>query len=841
MLRRHSSVPSKKSRPPPYVPASKPKFTRDVTADPTEFSTHRCGCCGATLQCPLNEVKIRCVGCGTTTVFQPGPKDSEGEPMNVNHIRDLARQGMTVYTKETLHQAFEPLSEYLYLGFSRFNSLNRSFRKNPRSRNAHYSSSNLDYDTITKVYLMLTRLPTKLPLYRALSGASDLLKRLVPRDYDDPRNFLWILIILENPFLNRALVLDPNPDLRQMANAPEIKVLCHDLLKRGLGVLANNVTSKSLNYLASWFSKMPPGTFTARIDLINHFITFHLKTYYQLAQKPESRRRSVGHSSQIHDAEYTDYVALKRQFEDDQPHMSDARSTNSASLSRSRQKSATRITIHQYGNNWQIEAASKVMNFFLKANTIRGAETVPISNFYNSLVDFVDILLDFDSWLRKRQTTSRRRQSIDGIPTDIDMVLETLHGSRRTLNETAKFYFCQYPFLISLGSKMRILAYEARRQMERKAEEAFITGLDQNTQIEVYFKIVVRRDHIISDSLAAIKHNPNNLKKTLRVKFTDEPGIDAGGIKKEWFLLLTRNLFSQSTGMFVHVDDSNYLWFSLYPREGSDVFYLLGAVLGLAVYNSTILDLHFPLGFYKILLGQRLNTENFQQLYPTTYANLLKLRELSDDDLKALDLTFETSVTDSEGRVHNRELTPGGSKVVVTKSNLEDYISNYCSLFIHSGIKSQARALNRGFQQVCGGTALSLFSAEEIQLVLCGSSDTHLDVDTLRAVTKYVRFGESREDAEATPVIRWFWHWLTHAPTSKQRKFLIFVTGSDRIPATGIQNMSFKISNAGNDKAHLPIAHTCFNELSLYNYPSYDTLSDKLNMAVYGSAGFGIK
>lgn len=841
MLRRHSSVPLKKSRPPRYVPALKPKFSREVAADVGEFNTHRCGCCGATLQCPVNEVKIRCVGCGTTTVFQPEPKDSLGEPMDVDHIRELARQGMAVYTKETLHQAFEPLLEYLYHGFSRFNSLNRSFRKNARSRNPHYLSSNLDYGMIAKVYLLLTRLPTKLPLYRALLGASDLLKRLVPRDYDDPRNFLWILIILENPFLNQALVLDPNPDLRQMANAPEIKVLCHDLLKRSIGVLANNITSKSLNYLASWFSKMPPAVFTSRIDLINHFITFHLKTYYQLAQKPEGRRRSVGHSNQIHDANYTDYVALKRQFEDDQPHLSDAASTNLASLSRRRQKSATRITIHQYGNNWQIEAALKVMSFFLKANTIRGLETVPILSFYNSLVDFVDILLDFDSWLRKRLATSRRRQSLDGIPTDIDMVLETLHGLRRTLNETARYYFCQYPFLISLGSKLRVLAYEARRQMERKAEEAFITGLDQNTQIEVYFKITVRRDHILSDSLAAIKHNPGNLKKTLRVKFTDEPGIDAGGIKKEWFLLLTRNLFSQSTGMFTHVDDSNCLWFSLFPREGSDVFYLLGAVLGLAVYNLTILDLHFPLGFYKILLGQRLNTENFQQIYPTTYVNLLKLRELLDDDLNTMDLTFETSVVDSDGRVHTIELMTGGSKKVVNKANLEEYISSYCSLFINLGIKTQARALNRGFQQVCGGNALLLFSAEEIQLVLCGSADTNLDVATLKAVTKYIRFGESRDDAEAAQIIRWFWHWLENAPTSKQRKFLIFVTGSDRIPATGIQNMNFKISNAGDNKTHLPIAHTCFNELSLYSYPSYDTLLAKLDMAIYGSAGFGIK
>lgn len=44
-------------------------------------------------------------------------------------------------------------------------------------------------------------------------------------------------------------------------------------------------------------------------------------------------------------------------------------------------------------------------------------------------------------------------------------------------------------------------------------------------------------------SCAQISLNRFNLKKPLRVKWEGEEGIDAGGLRKEWFLLLCRQLF----------------------------------------------------------------------------------------------------------------------------------------------------------------------------------------------------------------------------------------------------------------------------------------------------------
>ena len=39
-----------------------------------------------------------------------------------------------------------------------------------------------------------------------------------------------------------------------------------------------------------------------------------------------------------------------------------------------------------------------------------------------------------------------------------------------------------------------------------------------------------------------------DLKKKVKVKFTGEPGLDMGGLTKEWFLLLVRKIFQPEYG-----------------------------------------------------------------------------------------------------------------------------------------------------------------------------------------------------------------------------------------------------------------------------------------------------
>lgn len=94
-----------------------------------------------------------------------------------------------------------------------------------------------------------------------------------------------------------------------------------------------------------------------------------------------------------------------------------------------------------------------------------------------------------------------------------------------------------------------------------------------------------------------------DLKKKLKVTFVGEPGLDMGGLTKEWFLLLIKKIFHSDYGMFVYHHSSRCYWFSTTQSGNLREYNLIGVLTGLAVYNSIILDLHFPTACYKKLLS----------------------------------------------------------------------------------------------------------------------------------------------------------------------------------------------------------------------------------------------
>jgi len=159
-----------------------------------------------------------------------------------------------------------------------------------------------------------------------------------------------------------------------------------------------------------------------------------------------------------------------------------------------------------------------------------------------------------------------------------------------------------------------------------------------------------------------------------------EDGVDAGGLRKEWFLLLCREVFDPlygtfpvlkllMKGMFTWDEDSNYCWFNANSFETSDQYFLVGVVLGLAIYNSTILDIHLPLACYKKLLSVHCGLEDLRLFKPTVAASLEKLLAYEGDDFEEVFCLDFVSEREGYGQIQTVDLVPGGSKKPVTKAN----------------------------------------------------------------------------------------------------------------------------------------------------------------------------
>lgn len=57
--------------------------------------------------------------------------------------------------------------------------------------------------------------------------------------------------------------------------------------------------------------------------------------------------------------------------------------------------------------------------------------------------------------------------------------------------------------------------------------------------------------------------------------------------------------------MFTHDERTRLFWFNPSSFENEGQYTLIGIVLGLAIYNNCILDVHFPMVVYRKLMGKK--------------------------------------------------------------------------------------------------------------------------------------------------------------------------------------------------------------------------------------------
>jgi len=68
---------------------------------------------------------------------------------------------------------------------------------------------------------------------------------------------------------------------------------------------------------------------------------------------------------------------------------------------------------------------------------------------------------------------------------------------------------------------------------------------------EGHIKIVIRRRALLSDSVDAIMAlGRDEMRKRWRIEFLGEPGIDAGGVTREWFQLVSEQIFDPDFGLW---------------------------------------------------------------------------------------------------------------------------------------------------------------------------------------------------------------------------------------------------------------------------------------------------
>ncbi|KAF3708453.1 putative E3 ubiquitin-protein ligase HERC4 [Channa argus] len=346
--------------------------------------------------------------------------------------------------------------------------------------------------------------------------------------------------------------------------------------------------------------------------------------------------------------------------------------------------------------------------------------------------------------------------------------------------------------------------------------------------------LIVRRENIVGDTMEVLRKSKNvDYKKPLKVIFVGEEAVDAGGVRKEFFLLIMKELLDPKYGMFRYYEESRLIWFSNKTFEDIDLFNLIGVICGLAIYNLTIVELNFPVALYKKLLKRKPTLDDLKELMPDVGRSLQQLLDYTDDDLEETFCLNFTITEENYGATEVLELVPNGEDINVNKSNRQDFVNAYVDYVFNTSVAPLFECFYAGFHKVCGGKVLELFQPNELQAMVIGN--TNYDWNELEKSTEYK--GEYWNDH---PTIRLFWEVFHDLPLEKKKLFLLFLTGSDRIPILGMKSLKLVIQPTGGGEHYLPVAHTCFNLLDLPKYTSKETLREKLLQAIDHNQGFNL-
>lgn len=153
----------------------------------------------------------------------------------------------------------------------------------------------------------------------------------------------------------------------------------------------------------------------------------------------------------------------------------------------------------------------------------------------------------------------------------------------------------------------------------------------------------VRRQRVFEDSFQHLQRKTGDQIKygKLSVRFYDEEGVDAGGVTREWFQILARQMFDPNNALFqpCAADKLTYQpnknsWIN---QEHLSFFKFVGRVIGKAIYDGRLLDAYFARSLYRQLLGKKVDYKDVEWVDPEYYKSLCWIL---DNDPTALDLTF---------------------------------------------------------------------------------------------------------------------------------------------------------------------------------------------------------
>ncbi|XP_006143351.2 E3 ISG15--protein ligase HERC5 [Tupaia chinensis] len=409
-----------------------------------------------------------------------------------------------------------------------------------------------------------------------------------------------------------------------------------------------------------------------------------------------------------------------------------------------------------------------------------------------------------------------------------------------TLDTSADIEYCvifsHFPFVFNILSKIKLLYADSLLKIQEKKAQAYLrlAGLLEHGESELdllpTFNLKVRRNHLIEDVLNQLSQfEKEDLRRELWVSFSGEIGYDFGGVRTEFFYCLFGEMTRPEYGMFTYPEEASYMWFPAKPKFEEKRYFFFGILCGLSLFNCNVANIPFPLALFKKLLDQIPSLEDLKELSPVLGKSLQTLLDDESDDFAEV-FYIHFNVRWDRNDV---DLIPDGSCIIVDQTNKRDYVSKYVDYIFNISVKGVYEEFQRGFYKVCDKEIIKFFYPEELKDVIVGNTD--YDWETFEKNACYEQGYNSSH-----PTIVMFWEALHKLTLEEKKKFLVFLTGTDRIQIKDVKDMKITFCCPAHLNERDPIrAQTCFSILYLPKYSTMERVEEALQAAINNNRGFG--
>lgn len=207
-----------------------------------------------------------------------------------------------------------------------------------------------------------------------------------------------------------------------------------------------------------------------------------------------------------------------------------------------------------------------------------------------------------------KETVPRHQRSQTPMSPQVDTGMENLffkftEDHRKILNQMVR----NNPKLMSgsfslLVHNPKVLEFDNKRNYFNRRLHSRSGNRDPHPTLQLN----VRRDQVFLDSYKSMYYKTGDEVKyaKMSIRFHGEEGVDAGGVTREWFQVMARQMFNPDYALFIPVASDRT---TFHPSRMSGInpehlsfFKFIGRIIGKALYEGRVLDCHFSRAVYKV-------------------------------------------------------------------------------------------------------------------------------------------------------------------------------------------------------------------------------------------------